>query len=493
MKKIAANLYKSSMFVTVVLLLYALLLAIFVRTPGLVNYPAYLISIASFFVIFSLVLSVRFLWNRSVNDVLFMILLMIAVLLPRALWIMFVDTKPFSDFDLYHQYALNASLGKFHLWDKTVLVFPHRIGFPLLLSFFYKIFGGSLLTARILNLFFSFLSAVLLYLIGNEIFQKKVGQIAALLFSLWPSQIMYNSVIASEHIFIFFFLFSLYFYILAIKKQMRSLKAIYFALSALFLSISQFIRPIALMLIPIFFLSILFLSTQPGWRRRILHGIKVVSFMTVVFLLFFGIFCYIAYQLTGINMFKSSSGYNLLVGTNVKSNGVYNDEDARILEEFHYDFDTVHHEAQKRAIHRVLSSPLNFMRLLEKKYAIMWGDDSYGAGWSLHDISHPNKISNKLVHHKLSLIVLSQCYYIAVLFFALFGSLFALKEINFYGLPILLVFWIHVVAYSFLEVQSRYHYPAIILLLILSAYGLVKISEEKEICLPDRYLMNKSG
>ncbi|CCQ92901.1 conserved membrane hypothetical protein [[Clostridium] ultunense Esp] len=185
--------------------------------------------------------------------------------------------------------------------------------------------------------------------------------------------------------------------------------------------------------------------------------------------------------------------YNLLVGTNVKSNGVYNDEDARILEKFQYDFDTVHREAQKRAIHRVLSSPLNFMRLLEKKYAIMWGDDSYGAGWSLHDISHPNKISNILIHHKLSLIAFSQGYYIALLFFALFGSLFALKEINFYWIPILLVFWVHVAAYSFLVVQSRYQYPAIMLLLILSAYGLVKISEEKEICLPDRYLMNKSG
>lgn len=45
----------------------------------------------------------------------------------------------------------------------------------------------------------------------------------------------------------------------------------------------------------------------------------------------------------------------------------------------------------------------------------------------------------------------------------------------------LLIFLGHVAAYSLFEVQSRYHYPAIVFMLIYSAKGIQLISDKSKI------------
>jgi len=60
---------------------------------------------------------------------------------------------------------------------------PYYIYF---LSFFVKIFGPELLTSRLLSVVASTLTIPIIYILGKNIFQKKIGLIAAAIFSLSP-------------------------------------------------------------------------------------------------------------------------------------------------------------------------------------------------------------------------------------------------------------------------------------------------------------------
>ncbi len=55
--------------------------------------------------------------------------------------------------------------------------------------------------------------------------------------------------------------------------------------------------------------------------------------------------------------------------------------------------------------------------------------------------------------------------------FALIGVWFLLKNIFYDSMQFVLIFLAHVGAYTFFEVQARYHYPAVVFMLIIAAYG----------------------
>tara|TARA_Y100000310_G_scaffold345815_1_gene470388 strand:+ start:4351 stop:5862 length:1512 start_codon:yes stop_codon:yes gene_type:complete len=62
---------------------------------------------------------------------------------------------------------------------------------PFLLSFFYKL-GGTEITSRIVILVFSMLSVYLSYLVGKQLFNKKVGLIAAFLLSIFYLELFHT-------------------------------------------------------------------------------------------------------------------------------------------------------------------------------------------------------------------------------------------------------------------------------------------------------------
>lgn len=476
MCKIISHAYKAIVLLTLILLFYILSLTVFLRTPSIINYPSFTILLGSLLILLFILTIFHLVKNIcGKNNIIFFVLLAISVIVPRFIWILLVDTEPASDFGLYYEYAVNASKGIFNIYDKTCIVFPHRLGFPLILSMLFRISGSSLITAKSLNILLSLAAALLLYRAGKEFFGERAGQTAAFLFAFYPSQIMYNSVIASEHMFIVFFLIAILTFILAQKYTKFYNRIILYLSCAFSISVAQFIRPLAVMLIPVFLFYILFEElSKNSIFKALIRGFKDISIISVLYLVFFGTFCIASYQLTGINMFKSSSGYSILVGTNYKYNGIYNNDDANILGEFNWNFDTVHKEAEKRTVNRIKSNPIDFLRLIEKKYTIFWGDDTYGSSFSLTDINRETGPVRFLRMHKKLPISLSQSYYIIIILFSFIGSVFLLKEKNWLSVIILLVFLMHVIAYTFLEIQPRYHYPAAALLIIISSFGLLK-------------------
>ncbi len=117
-------------------------------------------------------------------------------LLVDILWIMLVPTVPFSDFSYYHRLATQIALGG--PWGDTYT----SVGYPIFLGFFYKLFGSSVWVAKCLNIALSTANNILVYFLLKKIsIPGRLRYTFLLLFVLFPMNVYYNSLVASEILF----------------------------------------------------------------------------------------------------------------------------------------------------------------------------------------------------------------------------------------------------------------------------------------------------
>jgi hypothetical protein len=103
-------------------------------------------------------------------------------------------------------------------------------------DFLFRMFGVSLLTGRLLSVIFGSLSIILVYLIGNMIFGRKVGIIASFLLAVSSYHITWTASYQDETM-MFFVLIASYFFIKEYKNSGKiSL------ISAIFLAIAELVK-----------------------------------------------------------------------------------------------------------------------------------------------------------------------------------------------------------------------------------------------------------
>jgi len=103
----------------------------------------------------------------------------------------------------------------------------------ILLHFWVKIFGISEFSLRFPSMLYSFLTTVIVFLLGNELFDKKTAILATLIICLSPFHLWYAQEARDYSMVLFFSVLSSYFFLLAIKEN--SLKGwILFAIASLF-------------------------------------------------------------------------------------------------------------------------------------------------------------------------------------------------------------------------------------------------------------------
>jgi uncharacterized membrane protein len=101
--------------------------------------------------------------------------------------------------------------------------------YVLLTHFWIQFFGTSEASTRLLPALFGTLSVLLTYVLGRELFGKRVGLVAALLTSLSAFQVYYSQEIRYYSLFVMCALLSY----LLLLRALRTGKAVYFALYAL--------------------------------------------------------------------------------------------------------------------------------------------------------------------------------------------------------------------------------------------------------------------
>ena len=395
----------------------------------------------------------------------------------RTLWIIKVPTAPISDFMAYNTYGYYIAKGFLLSYDPTYVVFPFKIGYPFLLAFMYRLTGISLASAEVLTILSSALTLLLIYAICKNMHNEKTARIACILFAVWPAQIMYSSVLASEHIFMVFFLLAL---LLLLKLTDKRGGLLLYALPVgigITLTAAQFIRPISIMLLPIAAVYILFFCEPDG--KPFIKIVKRTGMVVMVFACYFlslNALNAIVEPLTEIDITKSSPGFNLLVGTNYESSGRLSKVDEKIIQEFQYDRDKIHSEALRRATDRIIADPDKFFfDLAVKKHIIQWGDENYGYAFSTAALVFENSLTDLIKNTSLFSKV-SQLFYMLMVLLMLIGCIFSILRRSFKSIVLFALIIGFEASYTFFEVQSRYHFPAMLLFIILAAVGAIEIS-----------------
>jgi hypothetical protein len=222
----------------------------------------------------------------------------------------------------------------------------------------------------------------------------------------------------------------------------------------------------AMILLPVFAVFI-FLYKRYRSNAAASAGLKLKSIIlvTLSYFIIINLVNLPVQKLTGIDITRSDSGFNLLVGTNDKADGMFNNEDFSIIAKYDYDIDRVHAEARKIAIERITSEPLKLPGLFYRKIDKLWGNENYGFYWSTTPIEK-SAMGDVVKSHPRAFYGVSQAFYILIILMGICSCLYSLKEKRYDSLVILMIFGGIFISYLLLEVQSRYHLPVMPLLII---------------------------
>ena len=132
------------------------------------------------------------------------------------------------------------------------------LGYPVILAIAFKLFGSSQLIAYNLELFFSSMTILLIFLSSSILTGKQeIGVISSLIYAIIPEVLIWSKTPANPNVpFTMFFSLNLLFFAIFIKSQnIKSLYLFFFTLVA-----TIYIRVEALLLIPIFLSGFIILN-----------------------------------------------------------------------------------------------------------------------------------------------------------------------------------------------------------------------------------------
>ncbi|AKA69886.1 glycosyltransferase family 39 protein [Clostridium scatologenes] len=133
---------------------------------------------------------------KSLKESMYYKVVIVLGLLASILWVTFVNTQPFSDFDYY--YNLSVDIANGFPWGDTYT----SVGYCIVLGGIFKLFGASILKAKIFNILLIFVSNICFISILDKLdIKERKKKIIFVLFVFMPNNIFYNSILATEVLF----------------------------------------------------------------------------------------------------------------------------------------------------------------------------------------------------------------------------------------------------------------------------------------------------
>jgi 4-amino-4-deoxy-L-arabinose transferase-like glycosyltransferase len=117
-------------------------------------------------------------------------------------------------------------------------------GYPLFLAALYKIFGHSYVAVKIAQSGLGALTCLMIFLIGQRLFSRRVGVFAATLAAVYPFLVLYAGFLLSETLFVF--LSTVFLYMLVRLRERCASQWV--ALGGLVLGVMNLVRPVTLMI-----------------------------------------------------------------------------------------------------------------------------------------------------------------------------------------------------------------------------------------------------
>jgi 4-amino-4-deoxy-L-arabinose transferase-like glycosyltransferase len=411
---------------------------------------------------------------------------------PRTFLMYAIKVTPVSDSLLYHNMA--ASLANGHAYAAHyVALFPHTIGYPLVLAQFYRFFGSDVIIALWVNTFFTCISVWLFYLLAQRFMGKQYAVVAGFIWALWPSHIITAPLVITEPLFVMLMLIALLVFTAIDYQKLIAFSprqlGILCGAGALF-ALCNAVRPYGLVLLAA---GVLFLFITL-WQQRILNANRLIilsGFISFILLLF-------SYTLvsrgiaTGIDTIiqtrvaRMPLGHSLNVGFNLDSLGRWNAKDSLLLAKIEHDMPVF--DAQKvqnilrgYAFQRIYEQGLRNIPLFFIKTGIFWSPE---ANYYAYLYDDNKQLYPGFIDIRPLFLILPFLTSLLVTLMAIIGTRWTISlttiETSNSILFLSLVVCGFTACHLLVEVQHRYNYPASAILPIFIVFGLRGIMSSGE-------------
>lgn len=397
--------------------------------------------------------------QKQHKKVYYLIISLIGILL-SILWCKFIKAEPFSDFKYYYELARNISQGK--PWGNTYTT----VGYSIVLGGIFKVFGDSLFVAKIFNLILIILNYYLAYSILNKLnIGEKSKKIIFTIFALFPLNIMYSSILATEPLFttVLLLITNIYF-------SNAKLKYVYIGILT---AINAMIKPFFI----IFFFAILIIDAIGEWsiKKALLNSLTVL----IISLISISPWIYRNTKYVGELTFISNNGGIVLYINNNSQNktGMWMDVNkvensvAKTEEYKNANMTQQNKMLTKAAKNWIKENPKRFIQLgfLRTGVTYFSADDAYYTTYGSH-VSTPMKYNIFT-----GITVMKTCIFLLGIVFALLYSIYIIVDIfNNRGRNIdrgllytLVTFYMFTCVYFITEGQGRYSFPLIFFMIYL--------------------------
>lgn len=415
------------------------------------------------------------------------------------LWVIWnIPLEPDSDFETYYRMAgelLNDTMmsAEAEVDRNYIALYPHTIGFPMLVLLpVFAIFGQSVTNALYANL----VCSVVAILLAGHVAQRLFGRIGAVvtvaLMSLWPSHIFYSSMVATEPSFTMMLMLALEIMVSVLDRRQSSLYVtnpgrslgLLVALGVV-LALAGAIRPLAAILLAAYCVVQLTVKGDPTQECR-LEGARYAISQPVICI----VLVIVSYAVTGMIISRtiadtigqtpasglSASGYNLMVGLNTQSGGLWNETDSTFFADAFEETgsaNAAHQACMQVALTRIQSEPENVLNLMVSKFCDLWGTDDFGIDWNLLWAEQQNLLTPELKNFLEEMRPIGRVMYMALLLFTALGCMEAWRQRYAPDAMIflcMLFFLGTALSHMLLETQVRYHYNMIPFLILLAAW-----------------------
>jgi len=185
-----------------------------------------------------------------------------------------------SSFGLFYDEAIFAYVASDILRGKIIyleIVDNKMPYFYFTIAFSFFLFGKSIIYPRLLTAFLSTFTLVLVYFIGKELYDKKVGILAAGMYVLDPLSIYWSRYTMTEPYVTFFSTIAIFAYVLSRNRK----KTGYIFLAGLFAGVSFFMKQLGILT----FLMIIVCIFIDSFRKEIRNKKKIIIKQVLISLL----------------------------------------------------------------------------------------------------------------------------------------------------------------------------------------------------------------
>lgn len=413
--------------------------------------------------------------KKNINKRMMIGLTIMLGLFLRIIWAFSLHNIPVSDFNQIYEAAININKGDYSALKglKYFGRFPHLIIIILYFSKILTMFGNNTLVAlKSINIIFSTSSILVTYFILNEIFEEYskvvVGTFIAALF---PASILYTSVYCGENIAILFYLLSIYFFIIAMKAERKTILLI---CCGFLLFIGHLFRMVAQIMI-ISYVLYIFIYNKEKYMQKFKNTFIIIMSFIIPFIITGNLLVYLG--ITDRKLWNGSEPNitSVLKGSNINHIGRWNKEDAEFINKNLNNKEYLESESKKIIVDRYTNTNVFKVAIFEVcKMSMQWRTgDSGGSFWSQLNLGN-DKVKIDIVNEGNSWY---QLFYIIILFMIIRGLLTGLNEkkeiINLF----LIIFCGYACTFLILEAQERYSFIISWVFVIISVQGLYPIEK----------------